>query len=188
MREIAGIQRDARVYDFDAWQSLGRGGPSIPSAVGGFAILARGAMPLYLEFVDGKRLDICASNTEFSMTTGNTYTLKCVITESGGNQTLSFKVNREWQWDQNKYADTSEALRGALTRNPFMKVFVAAGYYDLATPYLATYYTLSHMNIDPDLRANITCAEYEAGHMLYLDLQSLARLKADVAAFMAAAL
>ena len=103
-------------------------------------------------------------------------------------QTLSGKVHSEWQWDQNKYADTSEALRGALTRNPFMKVFVAAGYYDLATPYLATYYTLSHMNIDPALRANIHTAEYEAGHMLYLDLKSLAKLKADVVDFVRVAL
>ncbi|MBN2472456.1 MAG: peptidase S10 [Anaerolineae bacterium] len=103
-------------------------------------------------------------------------------------QTLNGKVNEAWQWDQNRYADTSEALRSALTRNPFMKVFVAAGYYDLATPYAATYYTLSHMNIDPALRANVQAAEYEAGHMLYLDLKSLAKLRTDVQGFMAAAL
>lgn len=103
-------------------------------------------------------------------------------------QTLSFKVNAEWQWDQGKYADTSEALRSALARNPYMKVFVAAGYYDLATPYMATYYTLSHMNLAPEQRASIQTAEYEAGHMLYLDLKSLARLKTDVAGFIAGAL
>lgn len=103
-------------------------------------------------------------------------------------QTLSGKVHSAWQWEQNTYADTSEALRGALTRNPFMKVFVAAGYYDLATPFRATYYTLSHMNIDPALRANVHTAEYEAGHMLYLDLKSLAKLKADVVDFLTVAL
>ncbi len=103
-------------------------------------------------------------------------------------QTLSFKVNLQWQWDQGRYADTSEALRSALARNPYMKVFVAAGYYDLATPYSATYYTLSHMNLAPEQRANIQTAEYEAGHMLYLDLRSLAKLKTDVAGFIATAL
>jgi carboxypeptidase C (cathepsin A) len=101
--------------------------------------------------------------------------------------TLSFKVNAGWTWNQGKYADTSEALRKALARNPFMKVFVGMGFYDLATPYLATLYTLSHMNIDPAVRASVQTAEYEAGHMFYLDVPSLAKLKADVAAFIAGA-
>ncbi len=103
-------------------------------------------------------------------------------------ETLSFKVNEGWEWDKGRYADTSEALRSALARNPFMKVFVAAGYYDLATPFVATNYTLSHMNIDPALRANIALSTYEAGHMLYLDVKSLAKLKADVMGFLAATL
>ena len=36
----------------------------------------------------------------------------------------------------------SEALQEAFARNPDMRVFVASGYYDLATPYFATEYTL----------------------------------------------
>ena len=103
-------------------------------------------------------------------------------------QTLSYKVNEGWRWDQGKFADTSEALRKALARNPFMRVFVGMGLYDLATPVLATIYTLSHMNADPDVRANLQTADYEAGHMFYLDAPSLAKLKADVTAFIAGAL
>lgn len=98
-------------------------------------------------------------------------------------ETLSFKVNEGWEWDRGKYADTSEALRSALAKNPFLKVFVAMGYYDLATPHFAAQYTLAHMDIDPSLRANIHTADYEAGHMLYLDIKSLAKLKLDVHAF-----
>ncbi len=52
--------------------------------------------------------------------------------------TLSYRVFEGWEWDRGEYPDTSEALRSALARNPFMKIFVALGYYDLATPYFAT--------------------------------------------------
>ena len=103
-------------------------------------------------------------------------------------ETLSFKVNEGWEWDRGKYADTSEALRSALTKNPFLKVLVAMGYYDLATPHFAAQYTLSHMDIDPSLRGNIHTADYEAGHMLYLDIKSLAKLQLDVHAFIQTAL
>ncbi len=103
-------------------------------------------------------------------------------------ETLSFKVNEGWEWDRGKYADTSEALRSALAKNPFLKVLVAMGYYDLATPHFAAQYTLSHMDIDPSLRGNIHTADYEAGHMLYLDLKSLTKLKTDVDGFIKLAL
>ncbi len=98
-------------------------------------------------------------------------------------ETLSFAVNEGWEWERGKYADTSEALRSAMAKNPFLKVFVAMGYYDLATPHFAAQYTLAHMDIDPSLRGNIHTADYEAGHMLYLDIKSLAKLKLDVHAF-----
>ncbi|MFC1960155.1 S10 family peptidase [Chloroflexota bacterium] len=103
-------------------------------------------------------------------------------------QTLNYATNREWEWERGQFPDTSEALRGAFARNPYMKVFVAMGLYDLATPHFAAQYTLSHMDIDAELQGNIQSAKYEAGHMLYLDVQSLAKLKQDVAAFMAEAL
>jgi carboxypeptidase C (cathepsin A) len=67
--------------------------------------------------------------------------------------------------------------------NPYLKVFVANGYYDLATPYLATNYTFNHLALDDDLQANISMHYYEAGHMMYVHLPSLAQLKADLAAF-----
>ncbi|MCA0458740.1 MAG: peptidase S10 [Chloroflexi bacterium] len=103
-------------------------------------------------------------------------------------ETLSFEVNAGWEWDRGKYADTSEALRSALAKNPYLKVLVAMGYYDLATPHFAAQYTLAHMDIDPSLRANIHTADYEAGHMLYLDVKSLEKLKADVQKFIKASL
>ena len=94
-------------------------------------------------------------------------------------------------WDFGRAAafpDTSEALRSAFSKNPSMRVFVASGYYDLATPFFATEYTLSHMGLDPTQRARISTAEYEAGHMMYIHVGELARLKNDVAAFLETAL
>ena len=94
------------------------------------------------------------------------------------------------RWDfgsDNAYADTSNALRAAFAKNPHMKLFVASGYYDLATPYFATEYTLDHMGLDPSFRPSVTKHYYEAGHMMYIDLRSLAQLKSDVSAFIQSA-
>jgi carboxypeptidase C (cathepsin A) len=89
-----------------------------------------------------------------------------------------------WEWGTNNgFADVSESLRGAFAKNPHMKLLVAKGYYDLATPYFAVEYTLSHMGLDPSLRANIRTREYEGGHMMYIDKKELAKLKTDVTAF-----
>lgn len=101
-------------------------------------------------------------------------------------ETLSFKANENWKYQGGQFPDTSEGLRAAFAKNPFMRVLVAQGYYDLATPFQAAYYSLAHMGLDPALRDNITIAEYEAGHMMYLREPSLAQLKADAAAFIRA--
>jgi carboxypeptidase C (cathepsin A) len=101
---------------------------------------------------------------------------------------LSADVGKAWEWERGKFPDTSEPLRRAVSQNPFMKVFLAMGYYDLATPHFATHYTLSHMDLDPTLRDNFEIATYGAGHMLYLDLTSLADFKQDVGRFMGSAL
>lgn len=92
----------------------------------------------------------------------------------------------DWNWGDEGargYADTSDALRSAFAKNPYMKLFVASGYYDLATPYYATAYTLSHMALDPDVRDNIQGEEYPVGHMVYLEHESLAKFKQDVVGF-----
>ena len=69
-----------------------------------------------------------------------------------------------------------------------MKIFVASGYYDMATPYYATEYTLAAMNLEPALRKNITTNYYEAGHMMYIEKTSLRKLKEDAARFIQSSL
>lgn len=93
-------------------------------------------------------------------------------------------IKTPWAWDsENSYVETSETLRAAMSSNPHMRLFVASGYYDLATPYFATEYTLAHLGLDSSLRSNISTAEYEAGHMMYIDEKELAKLKHDVGQF-----
>jgi carboxypeptidase C (cathepsin A) len=89
-----------------------------------------------------------------------------------------------WNWDaSNAYVDVAETLAGALTRNPFLKIHVSSGYYDLATPLAATQYTFDHLAVDPQLLKAITLDTYTAGHMMYLNLPDLKKSKTDLAAF-----
>ncbi len=96
-------------------------------------------------------------------------------------------TGRVQPWDfgnfKNRYVDVAETLRQAITWNPFLKVFVANGFYDLATPYLGTIYTFDHLGLDPSLRGNISMGFYKAGHMMYLRRSSLRQLKADLGRF-----
>jgi carboxypeptidase C (cathepsin A) len=92
------------------------------------------------------------------------------------------------KWDyskyQNEFLDMSETLRAAMTQNPFLKVIIANGYYDFATPYFATMYTVNHLALEPELRGNIQLTYYEAGHMMYIHAPSLLQLRADLVAFL----
>jgi carboxypeptidase C (cathepsin A) len=93
-----------------------------------------------------------------------------------------------WRFEehQNQYVNVAETLRTAMSKNRFLRVFVANGYYDLATPYLATRYTFDHMELDEMLREHITMKHYEAGHMMYIHDESLAALKRDLVEFVTA--
>ena len=53
----------------------------------------------------------------------------------------------------------------------------------LATPYFATEHTLSNMNLDPSLRKNVSVRYYNAGHMMYIDVAELKKLKSDIKTF-----
>lgn len=87
--------------------------------------------------------------------------------------------------DEGRFPDTSASLRDAMLRNTYMKVFVASGYYDMATPFFGTEYTVNHLGLPDSLRDNIRIEEYEAGHMMYIHEDSLAKMRADIESFYA---
>jgi carboxypeptidase C (cathepsin A) len=92
---------------------------------------------------------------------------------------------RPWNYGdyQNQYLDVADTLRAAIHFNPHLRVFLAAGLYDLATPSLAASYTVDHLRLDPELRGNVSLATYEAGHMMYVHRPSLEKMRNDLAAF-----
>lgn len=98
---------------------------------------------------------------------------------------LNPDVNKEWSYEdfQNAYVDVSEALRSTMSRNPHMRVFVASGYFDMATPYFATDYTLHHLGLEDDGR--VVEHRYEAGHMMYVHTPSRRQLGTDLMSFLA---
>jgi len=106
---------------------------------------------------------------------------------------LNFDISREWDWSSairggQGYVNVSQSLSQALHKNRYLQVFVAAGFYDMATPYFATRYTFNHLDLDRSLAGNITMRCYHAGHMMYVDRPSLQQLSADVADFYGRAL
>lgn len=95
----------------------------------------------------------------------------------------------EWGWGsaEGGYPRTAPALAEAFAKNPYLRVFVASGRYDLATPYFATDYTLAHLPLSAAARAGVRVEKYPVGHMVYIEEGSLAKLAADVAGFIAGA-
>ncbi len=95
-----------------------------------------------------------------------------------------------WSWGDydNRYVNVSDSLRAAMTQNRDLRVFVANGHYDLATPFFATQYTFDHLGLDPTLRNHVSMDFFEAGHMMYTYRPSLEKLKADLARFIGSAL
>jgi len=74
-------------------------------------------------------------------------------------------------------------LRAALLVNPHLHIEVENGIFDLATPFYATELTMNHLGLPDKVRKNIQLKYYDAGHMMYLRDEDLAKLKANIAAF-----
>jgi hypothetical protein len=54
---------------------------------------------------------------------------------------------------EGKFLYVGDQLAAAMRANPFLRVYVASGYHDGATPYFATEHTMSHLAIPDELRA-----------------------------------
>jgi carboxypeptidase C (cathepsin A) len=116
-----------------------------------------------------------------------------VRTELGYKTDMAYKVFayqdpafNKWEWGSaiEGFPDTAAALRAALVKNPYLKVLVMEGYYDLATPFYAADYSMDHLNLAPAYRKNISFATYDSGHMVYVDSNMHAKMKSDQVNFM----
>ncbi|MEJ2514277.1 MAG: carboxypeptidase [Gammaproteobacteria bacterium] len=99
---------------------------------------------------------------------------------------------RDWDWSHQPpqsqgwavpWADLRPDLSMAMTTNPGLHLLVQQGYYDLATPVLATKHDVAHLDIPPEARERIRIALYEAGHMMYLHEPSMKQYREDLASF-----
>jgi carboxypeptidase C (cathepsin A) len=95
---------------------------------------------------------------------------------------------RPWIFAENKFLDVTGTLKKAMSRNPYLKVWMCCGYYDLATPYYAARHVVERMNLDPTIRDNFKMTYYEAGHMLYIDKPSREKFRTDFSHFLDQAL
>ncbi len=95
-------------------------------------------------------------------------------------------VFQKWDWGnaEEGFPSTAGGLRSAMIKNPYMKVLVMEGYYDLATPFAAANWTMDHLNLGPQFRQSISYATYNAGHMVYIDRAEHDKMKKDLVDFM----
>ena len=82
---------------------------------------------------------------------------------------LTDKV-RPWSFKEfeGQFVNVADRLAATMRANPHLRVYVASGYHDGATPYYATEHTLAHLAIPAELRPNIRVEYFEAGHMMYV--------------------
>jgi carboxypeptidase C (cathepsin A) len=79
--------------------------------------------------------------------------------------------------------NVADDLRQALVKNPYLHVFSANGWFDLATPFFGTQYTLDHLGLDAAVHRRISYGFYPSGHMVYLNDEARHAFKADLVHF-----
>jgi carboxypeptidase C (cathepsin A) len=115
-----------------------------------------------------------------------------VRAELGYESDLPYEVltGRVQPWSyaefEGRHVTVSSMLGEAMRHNPHLRVYVACGYFDGATPFAAAEHAFAHLEIPDELRSNISFAYFEAGHMMYVHEPSRLRQSADLAEFVTA--
>ena len=110
-------------------------------------------------------------------------------------ETFSAEVNKKWDWNRaegsgepgrgNHFTTTSTDLSRAIRRNPHLRVLVASGRYDLGTPYSASDWSLSQLDVPADVMRRVEHRYYGAGHMMYTRETDMKQLKTDLTGWLA---
>ncbi|GAA4050821.1 S10 family peptidase [Nonomuraea soli] len=110
-------------------------------------------------------------------------------TELGYSNDLPYEIltGRVQPWSYKEFEGASvnvvDKLGSAMRQNPHLRVHVACGYHDGATPYFAAEHTFAHLRVPGELRGQIEFKYYEAGHMMYVHEGIRVQQSADLAAF-----
>jgi carboxypeptidase C (cathepsin A) len=86
----------------------------------------------------------------------------------------------DWKLGDPFYFNVAPYVGEAMRQNSGLRVFVASGYYDMATPFFGAEYSLNRSGVVP---ARLEFTYYEAGHMMYVNHEALAKLQQDVHEF-----
>ena len=94
-----------------------------------------------------------------------------------------------WNWNRGggdfpSGVHTGIDMASAMSKNPNLKILILNGLYDLATPFHGVEYTIDHLRLEKNIKANIIMKYYDAGHMMYTHKPSLEKFKADIAEFL----
>jgi carboxypeptidase C (cathepsin A) len=87
---------------------------------------------------------------------------------------------------EGRHVSVAGQLSEAMRHNPHLRIYVACGRYDGATPYFAAEHALAHVALPDELRDNVAFHYYDAGHMMYVHEPSRLRQSADLAEFVTA--
>jgi carboxypeptidase C (cathepsin A) len=106
-------------------------------------------------------------------------------------RTLNGDVGNKWKWvhrpigseTEQPFVNSGVDLSHSLVQDANLRVLVLNGYYDLATPFSATEYVMSHLGLPPGLNQHIKMQYYEAGHMMYVNPASIQKMKRDLDSF-----
>ncbi len=102
---------------------------------------------------------------------------------------LNFKTDVKYNmfgdvhpWDREEN-ETRENLRQAMAQNPYLKVMFQAGYYDGATTYFASKYTMWQIDPSGKMKDRLSFKGYRSGHMMYLREEDLKKANDDLREF-----
>ncbi len=84
---------------------------------------------------------------------------------------------------RNSYPNASDRLASVMNQNPYLKILVCGGRCDLVCPIDTIRHSLEHMPLAEAYRKNVTFAEFDAGHMMYINQPDLQKLQAEIAKF-----
>lgn len=85
-------------------------------------------------------------------------------------------------WDRSNNR-TREQLREAMATNPYLKVMFQAGYFDGATNYFQSKYTMWQIDPSGKMKDRFSFKGYHSGHMMYLRAEDLKKANDDIRDF-----